>query len=196
MTMLDSLPMRAMVGAILALGAGVAMAGDLKLADLMQMLSQHKAGQASFVEKKYIGIIDKPLESSGELAFTAPDKLEKRTTRPVAESLLLNGDSLTIEQPDKRRRVSLQDHPEVLAFVESIRGTLAGDRLALEKYYSLELNGSLEKWQLLLVPKQARMLNIIRRIRISGALDNVKIIDFEQADGDRSEMVITKSITQ
>jgi len=36
------------------------------------------------------------------------------------------------------------------------------------------------------------MLSIISRIRIGGSHADVNTIDFDQADGDRSEMVITK----
>ncbi|MFZ3128623.1 MAG: LolA-related protein [Rhodoferax sp.] len=192
MTLLNPTLTRTLVAALLTLAAGVAAAGDVKLSELMQLLAQQKSGKASFVEKKYIGIVDKPVESSGELAFIAPSKLEKRTLKPTLESLVLDGDSLTIEQADRRRlTVSLQEHPEVSAFVESIRGTLAGDRTALEKYYTINATGPMEKWQLQLVPTQARMAQVISRIRISGAQASVKTIEFEQADGDRSEMFIT-----
>lgn len=168
-------------------------AAEWQVSDLMQLLSQTKSGRATFIEKKYIGIVDKPLESSGELAFTAPDKLEKRTLKPKLEALVLDGSTLTVDQPGKRRlTVSLQDYPEVSAFVDSIRGTLAGDRSALEKVYKLELSGSAEKWNLVLTPTQPRMSNIISRIRIGGVQAEVKTIDFDQADGDRSEMHVTK----
>lgn len=184
---------RALAGIVLSLAAGIALAGDLSVSELMRIIGQTKEGKANFVEKKYIGMVDKPLVSSGELAFTAPDRLEKRTLKPVTESLVLEGDSLTIEQADKRRfKVSLREHPEVAAFVESIRGTLAGDRQALESAYTLELSGVLDKWQLVLVPTQAQMSRLITRIRIGGAQGDVKTITFEQADGDRSEMAITK----
>lgn len=184
---------RALAGIVLSLAAGIALAGDLSVSELMRIIGQTKEGKANFVEKKYIGMVDKPLVSSGELAFTAPDRLEKRTLKPVTESLVLEGDSLTIEQADKRRfKVSLREHPEVAAFVESIRGTLAGDRQALESAYTLELSGVLDKWQLVLVPTQAQMSRLITRIRIGGAHGDVKTITFEQADGDRSEMAITK----
>jgi outer membrane lipoprotein-sorting protein len=188
---------RTLAAVLLALATGVAMAGDVKLPELMQLLAQQKSGKASFVEKKYIGIVDKPVESSGELAFTAPNKLEKRTLKPALESLVLEGDSLTIDQADKRRfTVSLQEHPEVSAFVESIRGTLAGDRTALEKYYTVAVTGPMEKWQLQLIPTQARMAQVISRIRINGAHASVKTIEFEQADGDRSEMFITGTVAK
>lgn len=197
MTLTNPILPRTLAAVLLALATGVAMAGDVKLPELMQLLAQQKSGKASFVEKKYIGIVDKPVESSGELAFTAPNKLEKRTLKPALESLVLEGDSLTIDQADKRRfTVSLQEHPEVSAFVESIRGTLAGDRTALEKYYTVAVTGPMEKWQLQLIPTQARMAQVISRIRISGAHASVKTIEFEQADGDRSEMFITGTVAK
>ena len=191
MNLFDATRMRAMTGVILAIVACAATATDWQLPQLMQLLTQNKSGKASFVERKYIGIIDKPMESSGELAFSAPDRLEKRTLKPKPESLVLEGDTLTIDQPGKRRlSISLQGNPEVSAFVESIRGTLAGDRSALEKAYTLELTGAPDKWLLVLIPTQARMSDIISRIRIGGSRAQVKTIDFDLADGDRTEMII------
>jgi outer membrane lipoprotein-sorting protein len=185
------------MGAMLALLCGVAAASDWNVAALMQTLAQTKSGRASFVEKKYIGIIDKPIESAGELTFTAPDKLEKRTTRPKMELLSLDGDRLVVEQADRRRlTLSLQEYPDIAAFVESIRGTLSGDRRTLERFYTLELSGSADKWQLSLVPTQERMLAVVSRIRIAGSHANVKSIGFEQADGDRSEMTISRVVAQ
>lgn len=186
-------PTRAVVATIFTLASGIALAGDLKLPELMQLLAQQKSGNAAFVERKYIGLVDRPIESSGELAFTAPSKLEKRTVKPVFELLVLVGDSLTIERADGRRMtVSLRENPEISAFVESIRGTLAGDQAALEKFYSVELAGSLEKWQLVLTPTNARMAKVISRIMMAGARRSVKTIEFQQADGDRSEMTISE----
>lgn len=170
-----------------------AQADDWQLSQLMQSLSQNKTGEAVFTEKKYIGIISQPIVSSGELSFTAPDKLQKRTLKPIPESLMLNGNMLTIERPNKRRiTVSLEEHPEVSAFIDSIRGTLAGDLLALEKHYTLTLTGSAEKWQLLLVPKQEFKDNIFSQIRINGSYGDLKTIDVSQNDGDHAEMLITK----
>lgn len=172
-----------------------ALAATLQLGDLMQLLAQTKSARASFIEKKYIGIIDKPVESSGELAFTAPDKLEKRTLKPKPEALLLDGTKLTVEQGSRRHVIALQDYPEVAAFVESIRGTLAGDRSALERVYRLDVSGSLDKWQLVLTPAQARMAKIVTRIRMQGKRAEIDRIEFEQADGDRSEMIVTQAPT-
>lgn len=170
-------------------------AGDWALSDLMHLLAQKKSGKASFVEKKYIGILDKPLESSGELSFDAPDRLEKRTLKPRPEAMQLDGDKLTLILYEKRPlNLRLQDHPEVAALVESIRGTLSGDQAALEKNYAIDFTGVQGKWQLTLTPVQKAVAKVVRQVHIAGAEANIKTITFDQVDGDRFEMTISKVV--
>jgi outer membrane lipoprotein-sorting protein len=161
------------------------------VAQLMQGLAQNKSGRASFVEKKYIAMLEQPVESSGELLYTAPDRLEKRTLKPRPESLLIDGSSLTVERGQRRMQLRLQDYPELAAFTESIRGTLAGDIAALRRVYNLELEGSEDRWTLVLRPMETRMLQVVQRIRIGGSQSEVKSIEIEQTDKDRSVMLIT-----
>ena len=172
-------------------------AADWQVSELMRLLAQTKSGHATFVEKKYIGIVDKPVESSGDLFFTTPDKLEKRTLKPHAESMILDGKQLIIDRAGKKRlNLDLGDYPEAAAFVDSIRGTLAGDFTALDKVYTLTLNGTATQWQLILQPRYSRMSDIIRRIAIRGSKGDISRIDFDMADGDRSEMSVTKVAVQ
>ena len=181
-----------LLGLVLCCGATASQAA-WQLGDLMQALAQSKGGRASFVEKKYLAIVDKPVESSGELLYVAPDRLEKRTLKPRAESLVLEGQRLAIERAGKARlTLDLQSYPEAAAFVDSIRGTLAGDRGALEKVYRLTLSGDAAQWQLILIPQYSRMSDIVTRIVIRGSKGEVSRIDFDLADGDRSEMTITQ----
>jgi len=187
----EAIVRRALLLALLLTGLPAAHAADWQLADLMQQLAQVKNAQARFVERKYIALLDKPVESSGELSFTAPDRMEMRTLRPKKQSLLLDGNRLTMAQDGRTRTVSLQSYPEVAAFVEGIRGTLAGDRQALERVYQVHLIGNAARWQLLLVPREASMSRIISRIRIGGSQSDVLSVAYDHADGDRSEMQIT-----
>lgn len=160
------------------------------LQQLMDTLAQTKSGRATFVEKKHIALLDKPVESSGELLYSAPDRLEKRTLKPKPESMLVNGGELLIERGRQKYQLQLQSYPELAAFIDSIRGTLAGDRSALERSYQLSLEGSAERWVLQLQPLEPKMLAVIQRIRISGARNQVRGIDITQADGDSSTMTI------
>ena len=162
------------------------------LQQLMQNLSQNKSGQATFVEKKYIAVLDRPIESSGELLYTAPDRLEKRTLKPKPESMVVNGNDLVVERGRRKHRVQLQNYPELAAFIDSIRGTLAGDLKALERNYQLSLEGTAERWTLQLVPAGDKMRSVVHRIRIAGVADDVRSVEITQADGDRSLMIIEK----
>ena len=172
-------------------------AADWALPDLMHLMAQKKSGKASFVEKKFIGILDKPLESSGELSFDAPDRLETRTFKPRPEAMLLDGDKLTLTLHEKRPlNLRLQDHPEVAALVDSIRGTLSGDQAALEMNYAVDFTGVRGKWQLTLTPVQKTVAKVVRQVHIGGADTNIKTITFDQVDGDRFEMTISKVVPQ
>jgi hypothetical protein len=178
-------------GLLLALSLSPAFAA-WDVTQLMQGLAKNKSGRASFVEKKYIALLEAPVESSGELLYTAPDRLEKRTLKPKPESLLIEGGSLTVERGKRRMVLRLQDYPELVAFTESIRGTLAGDMVALRRVYNLDLEGSEERWTLTLRPMETKMLEVVQRIRIGGSHAEVRTIEIEQTDKDRSVMVIDK----
>lgn len=167
-------------------------AAEFDLGQLLGQLAQTRSARATFTEKQYLGLIDKPLESSGELAYVAPGHLEKRTLQPKAEALLLDSGTLTVERSGRRHVLKLQDYPEVGAFIDSIRATLAGDHRALEAAYRTELEGRFERWTLQLTPLSSKMLAKVSRVRINGVRTDLRQIEILQADGDRSVMNIDK----
>lgn len=159
---------------------------------LMHGLAQTRTARASFVERKTVRILERPLVASGELRFTAPDRLEKRTVRPQPELLLLQGDTLTLERAGRRTVLELRSYPEAAAFVESIRGTLAGDRKALERVYRLALEGSEASWVLTLTPADPATRALVERIRIAGRRADVSVIEIQQVNGDSSLMSVQR----
>ncbi len=184
---------RLLLGTVL-LGFGLsAQAGQLAISQLMAALANNKHGAASFTEKKYLAILDQPVESSGELLFIPPARLEKLTLKPKRETLVLDGDVLTIERRRQKHVLQLRDYPEVAGMIESIRATLAGDRKALERVYHLALRGDSERWTLVLIPLDAKVGKVVARIRMEGTQDEVRTVEILQADGDRSVMSIRKT---
>ncbi len=193
-------PRFASVLATLAFGLALAAASPAAFAawdvqQLMDTLAQNKSGRATFVEKKYIAMLDKPVESSGELIYSAPDGLEKRTLKPRLETMVVKGGELLVERGRQKHSLQLQAYPELAAFIDSIRGTLAGDRKALERSYRLTLAGGAERWTLQLQPLDEKIQAVVQRIVISGARAEVQGIEIVQADGDRSMMAIERLAT-
>ena len=170
-------------------------AAEWDIDQLMRGLAQTRSDHASFVEKKFIAMLDRPVESSGELFYTAPNRLEKRTIKPKPESMTVDAGTLVIERGRQKHRLQLQDYPELAAFIDSIRGTLAGDRRALERNYRMSLDGTAERWTLQLLPVEEKMLAVVTRIRIEGVRYAVRSVEITQADGDSSLMRIEKLAT-
>jgi hypothetical protein len=137
-------------------------------------------------------MLSEPLRSTGTLAYVAPDKLEKVTLSPRPERLAVDGDRVTIDQgPDGiRNSFALSAHPEIAAFIDSIRGLLAGDRAALERHYALTLEGDARAWTLRLEPKDAVLRQRLSEIRITGAATSIHTVETRERDGDRAEMIV------
>lgn len=157
---------------------------------VLHLLAQRKHGEVSFVEQHFLALLKRPTESLGELVYDAPDRLEKRTLEPRAESLSLVGDTLTLQRGSKTRVLDLHAFPEIRPFVESIRATLAGDRTALERIFRVEFAGNMARWNLTLLPLDARLAKSVERIQIDGARDNLLKVEIKQTDGDRSLMTL------
>jgi outer membrane lipoprotein-sorting protein len=164
------------------------------LTQLMQDLRQVKTARGRFVERRYLAILNTPLESSGTLLYIAPGRLEKHMLLPRQESLILDGDTLLIENKEtgQRRKVVLQEQPVLWAFVESIRSTLAGDLQTLNRFYEVSLEGEASRWRLRLKPTQPSMREVASEIRLSGNGNWVGVIEILDAGGDRSVMTITQ----
>lgn len=173
-----------------SLFASHSLADTLNIQQLMESLAKAKPNHATFTEKKYIALLDEPVESSGELFFVAPDQLEKRTLLPQAETLLVNGNKILIERGNKTYYFTTQNLPELGVLINSIRGTLAGNQRALESSFHLKLTGNIDEWTLQLSPTNEKIQKLLKYIHIAGHQSQIQSIEVFQVDGDRSHMRI------
>lgn len=174
-----------------ALAPQGAPAADWGIAQLFDALARQRPARAAFQEKKFLALLDRPVESSGELAFTPPGRLEKLTVKPRPESIVVDRDMVTLERAGKRQSLGLREYPAVAVLVESIRGTLAGDLDSLTKTYSVALDGSPARWRLVLRPLDPALGALAERVEIGGAGAVVRTVEIFLADGDRSVMTLS-----
>jgi Outer membrane lipoprotein carrier protein LolA-like len=193
----------AMAKAAYAPTTGVATAGSpteggpaTVLDRLMNLLAQRKQGHVSFVEKHFLAVLDRPVESSGELLYDAPDRLEKRTLKPKPETVILEHGVITAHRGRHTYVLNLSDYPQIVPLIDSIRATLAGDLSSLERIFKVTLDGDLEHWRLLLVPSDPTVAKTVREIHIEGARDIIRSVEIQQADGDRSLLTIGPEVAQ
>lgn len=182
--------------AAVAAPAGAQTQAGWGLPQLMATLARVKSASAQFTERKTLHVLDAPLVSSGTLLYVAPDQVEKITVLPERERIAISGDKLTIEggTSGRPRTLLLANAPEIAAFVESIRATLAGDLPALDRFYRVEVSGGPASWRLDLVPRAEKLTRLVRRIRISGSGEKITAVETDEADGDRSEMSVAEDV--
>ncbi len=157
---------------------------------LMELLKARGRAHSEYIEQQFSSLLKRPLESRGELIYEPPDRLEKRTTEPRAETLVVDGDQIVVQRGRRRHQWNLQDYPPIAPFVASIRATLAGDRAGLERVFRVEFAGSLARWTMVLRPLDAALAKSVAEIQIDGARDTLLHIEIKQTDGDRSLMTL------
>ena len=173
-----------------AAAPGAAAGSADALDDVMHSLAQRRHGQVSFVEQQFLHMLKRPVESYGELIYDAPSRLEKRTIEPRPETLVVDGEVVTVQRGRRNHVFDLKAYPQILPFIESIRATLAGDRAALERLFRLEFAGSEMRWTLVLRPLDAQLAKTVAEIRIDGLRDELSRVEIRQSDGDRSLMTL------
>jgi outer membrane lipoprotein-sorting protein len=160
------------------------------LVQLMRMLAQVKAGEATFVETRSVVMLDHTLQSSGRLRFEAPDTFVRETLKPRREKVAVVGNSVTMSLGDRTRTVPLDSVPEAAVIMEAIRGTLTGNRDAIERHFKAEVSGTPQRWLLELKPREPRLAELVISVRVTGRQALVREVAVAMADGDRSVMTI------
>ena len=160
------------------------------LAQLTQLLALVRAGEATFTEKRTVAVLERTLESSGRLSFEAPDTFVRETLKPRREKLAVVGNTVTMSQGTRSRTLALDAVPEAAVIVEAVRGTLTGNRDALERLFTTRVSGSMQRWSLDLVPRDARLREQVASVRVAGMLSVLREVTVTLADGDRSVMLI------
>jgi outer membrane lipoprotein-sorting protein len=179
--------------AALAFSASSAWAFDLP--ELMGLLAKQKSGEARFTEQRFVRGLEGPLDASGTLSFQAPDKMTRRTLTPRPESMVVDGNTLTLSRGGRTRTMTLDSMPELLGMVEAMRGTLTGNTQSLARYFRASVSGTPDKWTLDLVPIDEKLAAQVRTLRLSGRAGEVLGIEMEFIGGDRSVMSITPTRT-
>lgn len=184
---------RSALGLLVALAAGSAApvwANGFGLTELMALLAQRKSGEARFTEERTSASVEGPLRASGRLTFSAPDRFARFTEEPRAESMEVQGNTVLLKRGNRSRQMNLDAVPELAALADAMRGTLNGDAQALQKSFKADVGGNAGKWVLTLKPSDARLAQQVRELQITGTGADVRSVDLQLRDGDRSLMLV------
>jgi outer membrane lipoprotein-sorting protein len=174
----------------LAPTAAPAQAAAFDLKALTALLATRSTAEARFSEERFVIGLDQPLRASGSLSFTAPDRFARHTLAPRAESMVVEGNTVTWTRGGRTRQTALDTTPELTALVEAVRGTLGGDAETLQRHFSTQVAGNPQSWRLTLVPLDRRLGGQVQQLDIAGRGADLTMLELSLAGGDRSVMHI------
>ena len=178
--------------AVVMLLAPLAVAAEFTLQSVFKALAKNGETTTRFVEQKTIAEFEAPIESTGELSYKAPSRLEKRTVSPDAESLILEDDMLIVERGDFRREIPVTDMPAIGAFVASLRGFVSGDLESVKQAFDLSLSGDSSQWVIKGKPIDPAVSNIVDSIQVDGSEQHLKVFAVALTNGDSSVLTLIK----
>lgn len=160
------------------------------LTALAALLAERKSAETRFTEERTVSGIDGPLRSSGTLSFSAPDRFARHTLEPRAESMVVEGNTVSIRRGGRTRQMALDAVPELTALIAAVRGTLTGNAASLQQHFRVEVAGNATLWTLTLVPRDDRLAAQVRELRIVGQRGELRTLELSLAGGDRSLMIV------
>ncbi len=183
-----------LVAAVAARAETATVAPSETVAAVMRLLGAQPHRRAQFRERQHLAVLDRPLVSTGELIYDAPDRLEERLLTPRRETLIAQGDRLSVERGGRRRVLDLTRAKGVAALIGSLRATLAGDDAALQRDFAVDFHGDVARWTLRLRPRSAALARRVALIRIDGTRGELRRVVIDATNGDSSVMRLSDPV--
>ena len=150
---------------------------------------------AHFREEKHLSLLDAPVINEGSIGFMPPGRFVRKTEKPIASTLLIDGGRLQFGDGDGgKQSMELGTNPVAKLFVDSFVMILAGDRKGLERVFAIKLTqpaAGAGRWQLVLTPKVAPMDKVIREINLGGRGLTLHDMEVRESSGDWSHTTFT-----
>lgn len=144
-----------------------------------------------FIERRISALSNRPLESGGTLNFEPSGNIEKLTTAPIRESVILSAEAIAIRGASGvTKTIRFDAQPELAAYAHGLRAILAGDVKSLRRFFEFKAAGTINRWEIRLMPLDAGMRRAISQILVSGEKGRVRLIETTESGGDVNELTL------
>lgn len=149
------------------------------------------SSQQVFKEVRYDALLDLKTRYQGVFKLASPDGLIIEYRQPIQGSLSVDNQFVTLNFPNRKMQVGLNQLPELAQFLTPIKALLYGDPKAVESEYHVVFETlSDQVWQLDFWPKKNRPL-VAKHLVVTGHFglqqNQLKTIRLELESGDWRE---------
>lgn len=169
---------------LLLAGNGMALAATETAAStawVLGKLARPAPMRTSFVELRGSALLKQPLQVSGEYRRPDQDTFIRDVRAPYLEVTTIRSGQATITRAGKSRSFTLSRAPELAGLQSSFGALLSGDRTLLERHYTLATDGTQQRWQMTLTPKDKAMAARISQIQLYGRGSELRCIETRPA---------------
>ncbi len=139
------------------------------IAEMWQYLASIDTMASRFHEEKFLALMSKPLPAEGRYYYRRPDYLVRIVDAPYRETIVMQGDSLTIDHRDlnTRETIDFQQQPLARAITQHLLWLFGGNKELIDTHY-ITASQSVEENNFLLElsPRREPLNQIIDKIQI------------------------------
>lgn len=175
-------------GLVLATAAAFAIGADAITVSQLQGLLQSAPRQSvPFQELRESPWLSAPLTSRGTMHST-PQSLEKRVESPRQETWRLLPDRIEWLGPAgaDRKQIMFSQAPALAALADVMRRVVAGELVALERDFRIELQGDERVWSAQLQPRSPEVARHLDHVELQGTRGLLQVIIVVERQGERT----------
>ncbi|TRZ56172.1 MAG: outer membrane lipoprotein carrier protein LolA [Rhodocyclaceae bacterium] len=151
-------------------------------------MEQHPMVRADFIQSKQMPALKRPLVTSGRLVYSRRHGVLWQIEQPYRMSYVLGEDRIIeIAADGTRRERGLRDVPGLAQVGRVFRAMLGANTAALRDLFEVSVQGSPEKWEIDLKPRQAQLAQFLSGLQLSGGhyLESIRI---SEAGGETTQI--------
>jgi len=141
--------------------------------------------RTGFVELRGSPLLKAPLRIEGEYQRPSEGTLVREVRVPYAETTTIRAGEVSIARAGRRARTfSLSRAPELGGLQASFGALLSGDRALLEQHYAIAVDGTRQRWTMVLTPKQSALAATLKSVVLRGRGAELRCIETRPVKGD------------
>ncbi len=174
---------------LFALPAGaVAASESFSVEQLFRLLSQERDQEIPFEETRVLDVLQAPMNAEGHVRHEPPNTLIRKVERPYQQSLIIEGQEVTIKEDGRVIRQLHRDDDAGLAVLTRLLQALNdGESAELSDYFEIRLSGSRAEWELAMTPEASAARRRIAEVVLSGSEGWLEKVVIRESNGDRTE---------
>lgn len=182
-----TLPQSVRVLGICALAAWAGAAHALTVAQLAALLQAAPKPDVPYVESRESPWLSAPVTTRGTLHISA-QALEKRVEQPRQETWRMLDDRVEWQGPGGagRKQILFSQAPALQALADVTRRALAGDLVALERDFRIEVTGDEHAWSARLQPRTALVSRQLDAVELEGTGGHLRVLIVTERQGERT----------